>query len=55
MKIPDYRMYDPLRDPEQVFESMKIGNFKSQAANLEIIKYNIEKLGGIQSTLESKD
>ncbi len=47
-------MYDPLRDPEQVYESMKIGNFKSQAANMEIIKYNIEKLGGYQSTLESR-
>ena len=30
---------------------MKVGQFTNKVANMEIIKYNIEKLGGIESTL----
>ena len=40
-------MYDPLRDPEYAFEALKVGMFTNQTANMEIIKYNIEKLGGL--------
>lgn len=52
-----HRLYDFIREPEQVgrgqqaYEPAKVGQFTNKAANLEIIKYNIEKLGGIESTI----
>lgn len=52
-----HKLYDFIKEPEnvsqsnQTYEPIKVGQFTNKVANMEIIKYNIEKLGGIESTL----